>query len=208
MVRPDDTYHYPLRESSTPSVGIRALLSSYRSPPVVFSLNVPVPGQVARLAAALHPQLVGFESRRETHSLVVKRFDGSTLQATQPEVQLSQLQQELPHELTGTPAFEAKVGAIDYFAEPARGDSPVVYLTVDSPGLRQLHEELVGAYGAIEGLEGVDYVPHVTLARGGSVADADRLASQAVDPVSWTVSQLTIWDSRYREPVARYSLPA
>jgi len=174
----------------------------------VFSLNVPVPGQVARLAADLHPQLIGFDSRRENHTLVVKRFDESTLEATQPEGQLSQLQQELPHELTGTPAFEAEVGAIDHFAEPTRGDGPVVYLAVDSPGLRQLHAELVDAYGAIEGLEGVDYVPHITLARGGSVADAERLVSQAVDPVLWTVSQLTIWDSRYREPVARYSLPA
>lgn len=174
----------------------------------MFSLNVPVPGQIARLAADLHPQLVGFDSRRENHTLVVKRFDESTLQATQPDVQLAQLQQELPGELAGTPAFEAEVGAIDYFAEPARGDSPVVYLAVDSPGLQSVHETFIDAYGVVLGLEGDDYVPHITLARGGPVADAERLASQAVDPVSWTVSQLTVWDSRYREPVARYSLPA
>lgn len=173
----------------------------------MFSLNVPVPGQVARLAADLHPQLVGFDTRREQHTLVVKRFDESTLRGTQPEVQLATLQQQLPQELTGTPAFEAAVREIDCFAEPARGDGPVVYLAVDSPGLRRLHEELVDAYGAVEGLEGVDYVPHITLARGGTVTDAERVVGE-VEAVSWTVSELTIWDSRYREVVSRYSLPA
>ncbi|MEA1931483.1 MAG: 2'-5' RNA ligase family protein [Euryarchaeota archaeon] len=174
----------------------------------MFSLNVPVPGQVARLAGDLHPQLVGFDQQREQHTLVVKRFDESALRASQPEVQLATLQQQLPQELTGTPAFEAAVRELDFFAEPARGDGPVVYLAVDSPGLQELHAELVDAYGAVDGLEGDDYVPHVTLARGGSVADAERVAEMGVESVSWTASELTIWDSRYREPVSRYSLPA
>ena len=174
----------------------------------MFSLNVPVPGAVARLAADLHPQLVGFDSRREEYTLVVKRFDESTLRASQPDVQLATLQQQLPQELAGTPAFEAAVEEVDFFAEPARGEGPVVYLAVESPGLRQLHKKLVDAYGAVEGLEGVDYVPHVTLARGGSMADVERIAEMGVESVSWTVSELTIWDSRYREPVSRYSLPA
>ncbi|WP_253737134.1 2'-5' RNA ligase family protein [Halohasta salina] len=173
----------------------------------MFSLNVPVPGAVARVAAELHPQLVGFDSRREQHTLVVKRFDESTLRASQPELQLATLQQQLPQKLTGTPAFEAAVREIDFFAEPARGEGPVVYLAVESPGLRELHEELVDAYEAIEGLEGVDYVPHVTLARGGSVVDAERVAGE-IEGVSWAVSELVIWDSRYREAVSRYSLPA
>jgi 2'-5' RNA ligase len=174
----------------------------------VFSLNVPVPGAVARLAVELHPQLVGFDSRREQYTLVVKRFDESTLRASQPEVQLATLQQQLPEELAGTPAFEAAVREVDFFAEPARGDGPVVYLAVESPGLRELHWALVDAYGAVEGLEGVDYVPHVTLARGGSVVDAERVAEVGIEAVSWTVSELVIWDSRYREAVSRYSLPA
>ena len=174
----------------------------------MFSLNVPVPGAVARLAADLHPQLVGFDSRREQYTLVCKRFDESALRASQPDVQLATLQQQLPQELTGTPAFEAAVRAVDFFAQPARGDGPVVYLAVESPGLQRLHEELVDAYGAVKGLEGVDYVPHVTLARGGSVADAERVAEMEVESMSWTVSELTIWDARYREAVTRYSLPA
>jgi len=92
----------------------------------VFSLNVPVPGAVARLAADLHPQLVGFDSRREQHTLVVKRFDESTLRASQPDVQLATLQQQLPQELAGTPAFEAAIEEVDFFADPARGEGPVV----------------------------------------------------------------------------------
>ncbi|MFO7832878.1 MAG: 2'-5' RNA ligase family protein [Halohasta sp.] len=174
----------------------------------MFSLNVPVPGQVARLAAELHPQLIGFDSQREEYTLVAKRFDESMFRASQPDVQLATLQQQLPGELAGTPAFEAAVREVDFFAEPARGDGPVIYLTVESPGLRELHGTLVDAYGPVEGLEGVDYVPHVTLARGGSVADAERVAEVRVEGVSWTVSELLIWDSRYREGVSRYSLPA
>jgi len=174
----------------------------------VFSLNVPVPGSVARLASELYPQLVAFDSQREQFTLVVKRFEKSALDADSPDHQLSVLRKQLPAVLAGTPAFEARIGAIDYFAEPTRGSGPVVYLAVGSPGLRDLHHELVDAYGAIEGLEGVDYVPHITVARGGSVADADRLVDRAIEPVSWTVSELLLWDSRYREAVTRYSLPA
>lgn len=174
----------------------------------MFSLNVPVPGQVARLAADLHPQLVAFDTQRESHTLVVKRFDESTLQASQPELQLATLQQRLPQVLGGTPAFEAAVREIDFFSTPVRGRGPVVYLAVDSPGLDGLHDRLTEAFGVVPELEGDEYVPHITLARGGSMVDAERLADQDIDAVSWTVSQLTIWDSRYRQPAARYSLPA
>lgn len=173
----------------------------------MFSLNVPVPGEVARRASELYPRLVDFDQQRDHHTLVVKRFDESTLPASQPELQLATLQQRLPQLLSGTPAFEAAVGELGFFADPARGPGPVVFLTVDSPGLRRLHERLVDAYGAVEGLEGTAYVPHITLARGGSVADAERLAGE-IDAISWTVSQLQLWDSRYREAVSRYSLPA
>jgi 2'-5' RNA ligase len=173
----------------------------------VFSLNVPVPGAVAQLAADLHPRLVDFDQIRDHRTLVAKRFDESTLPASQPELQLARLQQRVPQVLTGTPAFEAETRAIDFFAEPVRGAGPVVYLTVDSPGLRGLHDRFTDEFGTIPELEGDDYTPHITLARGGSVADAERLAGE-IDPISWTVSQLQIWDSRYREAVSRYSLPA
>ena len=174
----------------------------------MFSLNVPVPGSVARLASELYPQLVDFESQREQCTLVVKRFDEAMFEADSPEYLLSTLRKQLPSKLAGTPAFEARVDSIDYFAEPTRGAGPVVYLTVESPGLQSLHNQLVDAYGSISGLEGDDYVPHITLARGGSTADAERLAGQSIEPRSWTVSELVLGDSRYREAVTRYSLPA
>ncbi len=174
----------------------------------MFSLNVPVPGAVARLASELYPQLVAFDSQREQFTLVVKRFDEATLDTDSPDLQLSTLRKQLPTVLAGTPAFEARVESIDCFAEPIRGAGPVVYLAVDSPGIRRLHEQLVDSYGAIDGLEGDDYVPHITLARGGSTAAVDRLASHSIEPISWTVSELLLWDSRYREAVGRYSLPA
>jgi 2'-5' RNA ligase len=56
-------------------------------------------------------------------------------------------------------------------------------------------------------MEGDDYVPHVTLARGGSVADAADLASRrSIDAVGWTAGELRIRDSRYREDAARLPL--
>lgn len=174
----------------------------------MFSLNVPVPGAIARLASKLYPQLVDFDSQREQFTLVVKRFDDATLAVDSPELQLSTLRKQLPAVLAGTPAFEARVESIDSFDEPIRGTGPVVYLAVDSPGIHRLHKQLVDAYGAIDGLEGTDYVPHITLARGGSAAAVDRLASHSVEPISWTVSELLLWDARYREAVGRYSLPA
>jgi len=174
----------------------------------VFSLNVPVPGSVARLASGLYPQLVAFDTLREQFTLVVKRFDASMLEAGPPDYQLSALRKHLPEVVAGTPAFEARADSIDYFETPTRGTGPVVYLPVDSPGIGDLHWQLVDAYGAVEGLEGDNYVPHITLARGGSTVDADRLTHQSIEPVSWTVSELLLWDSRYRESLTRYSLPA
>jgi 2'-5' RNA ligase len=168
----------------------------------VFSLNVPVPGEVARVAASLHPSLVaaGVERFRDRYSLVVKRFEGAD--------DLPRLRERLRPVLRGQPAFEARVTAVDAFVDPPRGPGPVVYLVVESPGLGALHDRLVDRFGAVEGLEGDDYTPHVTLGRGGSF-DAATLAdlSDAVDPVTWTVSELGVYDSRYRETVARLSLP-
>ena len=169
----------------------------------MVSLNVPVDGRVKRLAADLRPRLAAFDRVRERHSLVCKRFESADDAAT--------LATELRTELAATsaPAFEAAVTGVDYFETPLRGPGPVVYLVVESPGLVQLHHRLVERFGAVEGMEGDDYVPHVTLARGGSVDDADRLVDAVdVDAVTWTVSRLHLWDQRYRERVATIGLPA
>jgi 2'-5' RNA ligase len=164
----------------------------------VFSLNAPVPGTVSRLAAELHPELVPFDRIRERHTLAVKRFE---------ERSLDRVRKRLRGVLRPTPAFEARVTGVDLFAEPTSGTAPVVYLAVESPGLLDVHERLVEAFGGVEGLEGTDYVPHVTLARGGDLAAARRLRDRPIEPVTWTVSRLQLWDARYREAVGSVGLP-
>jgi 2'-5' RNA ligase len=162
----------------------------------VDSLNVPVPGRVRRVAAELHPELVAFDRIRERHGLLCKRFDRTPDRAALRDV------------LAGTPAFEAAVTGIDYFADPPHGPGPVVYLTVESPGLVRLHERLADAFGGVPGLEGPGYEPHVTLARGGDEADAVRLADREIDPVRWTVSRIERFDAEYREATGAVPLPA
>jgi hypothetical protein len=160
----------------------------------VDSLNLPVPGRVRRLAADRRPALAAFDRVRDRHTLVCKRFERPPDRAA------------LDDALRSVPAFEAAVTGVDLFRDPPRGAAPVVYLTVESPGLRALHDRLVGRFGAVAGLEGEAYVPHVTLARGGSVERAERLAGP-VERVEWTVSELLAWDGRRREPVRSVPLP-
>mgnify|MGYP000574252424 CR=1 FL=1 len=159
------------------------------------SLNVPVPGRIRRVAADRRPELAVFDSVREDPSLVCKRFERPPGKRALATV------------LAGTPAFEARVTAIDFFAEPTSGPAPVLYLTVESPGLYDLHGRLVERFGAVSGLEGDDYVPHVTLARGGAVADAERLAGP-IESVTWTVPRLLAWNAEHRVPEREIPLPA
>lgn len=171
----------------------------------MYSLNVPVPGLVSREASALQPHLVsaGVDRFRERHSLLVKRFEGQGETASLPH-----LRERLRTCLRGQPAFEVRLAGVDAFDDPPRGPGPVVYLAVESPGLDALHERLVDAFGAVDGLEGDDYTPHITLGRGGSVDDETLSSLPAIEPVTWTVSELLVYDSRYRETAARISLPA
>ena len=164
----------------------------------VFSLNVPVPGRVKRLAAELHPRLAGFERVRERHSLVCKRFDSENY---------DRLSERVRRELDGTTPIEARATAIGLFEEPVRGPGPVIYLAVTSPGLVAIHERLVDAFGAIAGLEGDDYVPHVTLARGGSVDRAEALRAHAIDPIEWTIGELSFHDATHDERAGVLPLP-
>lgn len=163
----------------------------------MYSLNVPVPGGVQRLAAELHPRLTAFDTVRERHTLVVKRLGDDSL---------ARLRERLRPLLRDEPAFEARVTGVDFFERPTKGTGPVVYLAVESPGLVALHDRLCEAFDPIDGLEGDDYVPHVTLARGGSIADAEALADLDVDSVSWTVSALDLWSAEFREPAATLRL--
>lgn len=164
----------------------------------VYSLNVPLPGAVERLAADLRPRLTPFDRVRERHTLLGKRFQ---------EENLHRLRERLRPALAGTPTFEVGVDGIDFFENPPSGPGPVVYLTVESPGLMQLHERLYETFSGVEGLEGAGFVPHVTLARGGSIETAEALREMEIEPVVWTASELHLWDPRYRESVAQIGLP-
>ena len=178
----------------------------------MYSLNVPVPPAVERLAADLHPQLVPFDRIRDRHTLVCKRFEAD-------EADYDPLRERLRIALSSTPAFEARTTGIDAFETPTHGPGPVVYLAVESPGLHDLHRRLVAAFGAVDDdLEGEAYVPHVTLARGGGGASertlpsgeasaVDRLRDLDVEPVTWTVSELYLWSHARREAAWTVSLP-
>jgi 2'-5' RNA ligase len=169
----------------------------------VFSLNVSVPGAVRRVALDLHPRLTPFDSVRDRHTLLAKRFD-TTLDADAES--LPRLRERLRDVLRPVAPFEARTDGIDYFERPTRGEGPVVYLGVESEGLHDLHRRLCAEFGTVEGMEGPDFTPHVTLARGGRVEDAEALSRRSVDTTRWTVREVRIWDARYRETAARISL--
>ena len=167
----------------------------------MYSLNVPVPREVERLAEEFRPALLGFETIRERHTLLCKRLGDA------PPGGVPRLREQVRTALAGAPAFEARISGIGVFEHPPLGEGPVVYLAVESAGLRRVHERLVGEFSAVEEFEGDDYVPHVTLARGGDVETARQVAEREIEPVTWTVNRLVLWDANYEEEVATFSLP-
>jgi len=169
----------------------------------VYSLNVPVPTAVARLAGELARELPGARARaRGEHSLLLKRLgpgDGGAI---------DHLVERARTAIAGTEPFAVRVDGVDYFAEPETGTGPVVYLTVESPPLVALHRRLCDAFDPVAHLEGEAYVPHVTIARGGEVAAAERLAGRSIEPRSFEVTELVVWDAERSLPTTRLSLPA
>lgn len=161
----------------------------------MYSCNVPVPAEVSRLARGLATDC--FEATpRDRHTLVVKRLG---------EGDPDKLARRIRRALEGTAPFAARTAGVELFREPETGHGPVAYLRIESPALLALHERLCSVTEPIEGLEGDDYDPHVTIARGG---DADRLAGAATGgSITWTVDSLLVWAGPYREPTARISLP-
>ncbi|MFB6088027.1 MAG: 2'-5' RNA ligase family protein [Haloarculaceae archaeon] len=169
----------------------------------MYSLNVHVPGDVGALATDIGRRLPGAEARRRgEHTLVCKRLgDGDA-------THYHRLEARARDALTGTPPFTARVTGLDWFADVPRGASPVVYLAVESPALERLHARLCEVFDPVEGIEGDDYVPHVTVARGGSPERAREVCATDVDPVEWTVETLVFWDAERGQSVSRLSLPA
>lgn len=169
----------------------------------MYSLNVPVPPRVARLAIDVARSIPGSEPRiRGEHTLVVKRLGTGTRDA------YDGLQARAREALAGQPPFEIRVSDLDYFAEPATGRSPVTYLAIESPELIALHRRLTRRFGPREELEGDAYVPHVTATRGGSIRDVEAVCDRDIDPIQWTVTELVFWDGERSERISRVSLPA
>jgi len=170
----------------------------------VYSLNVPVPSDVARLASDLARELPDARARRRgEHTLVCKRLDPGE----GPDA-VHRLDARLREAVAGTPPFAVRVARVAQFRQAVTGPSPVVYLAVESPGLHEAHERLCEVFDPVDGLEGDEYTPHVTVARGGSSERADAVCGREVDPIEWTVEKLQLYDPDHHQPVRTLSLPA
>jgi 2'-5' RNA ligase len=168
----------------------------------MYSLTVPVPGRVAALASDIARELPAAHARsRGEHSLCVKRLDGTGTNGG-----YSRLEARSREMLAEQGSFEVSVTGVDCFERPAVGSGPVVYLVVESPELRRLHERLAVVFPPIEGVEGPEYTPHVTVSRGGSRRGVERVTDRTVEPITWTVSELVFWDATSHRSVSTVSL--
>ena len=169
----------------------------------MYSLNVPLPSSVTRLAGDLARKWPTAQARpRGEHTLVVKRL------GTGDHTAYAHIEATARDAIRGTAPFELRVDGLAQFETAVTGPSPVVYLAVESPGLRALHERLCAVFDPVEEMEGDAYEPHVTVARGGDPSTATRLVDSDVDPIEWTVTELVFYDAERRQSVSRVSLPA
>jgi 2'-5' RNA ligase len=168
----------------------------------VFSLNAPLPSAVPRLALDLAAELPAADARpRGEHTLLLKRLgDGADGRA-------DHLVHDARDALSGTAPFEVRISGVDLFEIPTTGPAPVVYLAVESPGLDALHDRLCARFDPVPRLEGDDFTPHVTVARGGDLEKARRLASRSIDPIDFVVDTVALWDAYHKVEAARFSLP-
>lgn len=169
----------------------------------MYSVNVPVPNAVHDLARDLRPALTGFQRIRDRgrQTLLLKRLPADDRR------EYLDAERRARDALRGAPAVEAQVTGLDVFREPPDGSAPVLFLRVESPGLQQLHGMLVDEFGAVgEVLEGDEYEPHVTLARGDG-PDLGPLLSREFEPITWTVEELIFYDATYHERISGLSLP-
>ncbi|QCD65397.1 MULTISPECIES: 2'-5' RNA ligase family protein [Halomicrobium] len=166
----------------------------------MFSLNVPIPGDVARLASDLAREWPSASPRpRGEHSMVAKRLATDDHPASVVEARAREV-------LADQPAVAVRITGVDWFAEPTSGTAPVVYLAVESPGLHDLHRTLCDAFHTVPRLEGEEYTPHVTVARGGDRASGRRLLDRDIEPIEWVVDELAFYDAARVVESGRVSL--
>lgn len=167
----------------------------------MYSLNAPVPSAVAALASDLTSELPTARARtRGSHTLVVKRLGGGDHAA------YARHEATVREVLAGTAPFEARVAELGVFTDVPTGAEPVVYLRVESPGAEAVHESLCERFDPVAGIEGDDYIPHVTVARGGNADRARAVTNRDIDPIEWTVEELVFWDAAREQPVSRLAL--
>lgn len=173
----------------------------------MYSLNVPLPAAAGDLVDALDRS--GLDRRREDPALVVKRLD-TRGRARRGLLEYGEIERRAREALDGAPAVAARVTGVGTFRNPPRGPGPVVYLAVESPGLREFHDRLAREFVPAPEIEGEGYTPHFTLGRGGSDRTLRRLRAsvERATPLEWTVSELAFYDARHDERVGTVSLPA
>lgn len=156
----------------------------------MFSVTVPVPESVRERSRALRPALSSFDRIRPERSrhLVAKRLPAETRREFLADAR------RVNAALDAVEPVEITITGLDTFPDPPRGPGPVAYLAVESPGLERIHDRLVTAFDAVPGLEGPDYVPHLTLARGGPPSAARTLLERSFEPISFTAETLRLYD--------------
>lgn len=169
----------------------------------MYSLNVPIDPAVGRLADRLASSLPRAQERaRGDRTLVAKRLGAGDHTA------YARIEARVRDILRGTDPFQVRITGIEQFETAATGPSPVVYLAVESPPLCRLHERLCRAFDPVDGIEADDYVPHVTIARGGDPTAATELTERAIDPIEWTAEDLGFFDAERGQSASRVALPA
>lgn len=164
--------------------GYRHALLCGRRVPGVFSLNVPVPGAVHRQAAAVRPVLG--RAARDDLTLVAKRLSGPRRPVVEKRVRET---------VADTTPFPCRTTHVETFRSPTTGAGTVVYLAIDSPGLETLHRRLCAVVDPEPGVEGEDYVPHVTIGRTTDETVLTTVTARDLDPVEWEVTSLVFYDA-------------
>lgn len=169
----------------------------------MYSLNVPLPSEVARRAAAIARDLPDATPReRGEHTLLAKRLGRGDA------ADFARYEAAAREAVAGTAPFAVRIDRVDVFEAAVTGTSPVVYLAVESPGLIEFHERLCERFEPIAELGGEDYVPHVTIARGGSIEAARAVAGPLDEPIEWTAETLAFHDAERGVATSEISLPA